>query len=401
MGRRGFGQTPKLRSGRYQARYEYPTGGTVHTAGTSFSTKGAAEGWLSRERRLIEDDSWTPPAGRRIQEAAKKMAEQAALVDHTPTVDAWMGKIIGERATRTRRPLAATTVDLYRKDYRLCIKDALGDLHLSQLTPEVIEEWWVSLPDHPTQNARAYSLLKSVLKDAVRQKVIASNPCELTTAGKPDPEHQGEALTVPEVLAYLQAVPEHYRLMLMTGAWCSLRSGEIRGLRRRDVDLEAKTITVAQAASRARTGKDGKYEWRIAGPKTAAGRRTVAMPDVMIEPMRTWIANLPVSNNRDALLFPASDHHSPIPSSVLWKAHTKGRNAIDRPNLTVHDLRRTAATLAAQGGATTREVMRLLGHTTVGVAMIYQVADDKRDRARADRLQVQISQAAEKVAPIA
>lgn len=393
MGRRGFGQTPKLRSGRYQARYAYPTRATVHTAGVTFTTKSAAEGWLAKERRLIEDGTWTPPADRRTKEAATKAAEQAALVDHTPTVDAWMKKIIDQRATRTRRPLVATTVDLYRKDYRLCIKGVLGDLHLSQLTPEVIEDWWSGLPDHPTQNARAYSLLKSVLKDAVRQKVIASNPCELTTAGKPEPEHQGEALTVPEVLAYLQAVPERYRLALMLGAWCSLRSGEIRGLRRRDVDLDAKTITVAQAASRARTGKDGRYEWRIAGPKTAAGRRTVAMPDMMVEPMRTWIGKLPASDNRDALLFPASDHHSPIPSSVLWKAHTKGRDAIDRPELTVHDLRRTAATLAAQGGATTKEVMRLLGHTTVGVAMIYQVADDKRDRARADRLQVQIGDA--------
>ena len=27
------------------------------------------------------------------------------------------------------------------------------------------------------------------------------------------------------------------RLALMTGAWCSLRSGEIRGLRRRDHDI--------------------------------------------------------------------------------------------------------------------------------------------------------------------
>ena len=38
--------------------------------------------------------------------------------------------------------------------------------------------------------------------------------------------------------------------------------------------------------------------------------------------------------------------------------------------MTVHDLRRTGATLAAQSGATTREVMRRLGHTTAAVAMI-------------------------------
>ncbi|MFK5281912.1 hypothetical protein ACI3PL_20380, partial [Lacticaseibacillus paracasei] len=91
-------------------------------------------------------------------------------------------------------------------------------------------------------------------------------------AGKPTPAHTGEAITVPELFTYLEAVPESRRLPLMIAALCGLRSGEVRGLRRRDIDLGGRTLHVEQAVSRVRA--DGHHwEWRIAPPKTAAGVR--------------------------------------------------------------------------------------------------------------------------------
>ncbi len=51
-----------------------------------------------------------------------------------------------------------------------------------------------------------------------------------------------------------------------------------------------------------------------------------------------------------------------------------------------HDLRGSGATWAAAAGATVREVMARLGHTTATVALRYQHATKKRDRAIADRL---------------
>ena len=64
----------------------------------------------------------------------------------------------------------------------------------------------------------------------------------------------------------------------------------------------------------------------------------------------------------------------------------KGRAAVDRPSLRVHDLRKTAATLAAQQGATVREIMVMLGHTTPEVAMIYQAAAEQRMKDIATRM---------------
>ncbi len=53
----------------------------------------------------------------------------------------------------------------------------------------------------------------------------------------------------------------------------------------------------------------------------------------------------------------------------------------------LHDLRHAGATLSAQLGATTKELMARLGHASPRAALIYQRAADGRDRVLADRLE--------------
>lgn len=386
-GRRSFGQITRLPSGRYRARYTGPDT-ALHNAPTTYNRKEDAQAWLTDERRLISEGRWTPTAQRKAE-----MITAAAAAKDTLTVGQYVEKVIQRRQTRSRRPIVATTADTYRKDWRL--RGALLDsVPLAELSAAQVADWRYSLPEtSKTSNGRVYDLLKSVMTDAVEDELIDRNPCRLRGAGKPAPRRKGEALTVPEVLAYLDAVPERYRLPLTICAWCGLRSGEVRGLRRRDIDLAGRRIHVQQGVTRVRTSPgSATWMWRIDDPKTAAGNRTVTVPEALVEPLRRWLATIPMVG-RDGLVFTATDGHSPVTESVLWEAHAKGKRSIDRPGLTIHDLRRTAATLAAQGGATTAELMRLLGHTTVQVAMTYQVASDDRDRARADRLDQQIRQA--------
>jgi len=387
-GRRGFGQITQLPSKRYRARYTGPDT-ALHNAPTTYLRKEDAEAWLVDERRLISEGRWTPPAQRK----ADLIAAAVAAAKPVLTVGEYVERVIQRRSTRSRKPIAPTTSDTYRKDWRLR-SGPLNDLPLTDLTPAIVANWWDSLPATSlTSNGRCYDLLKSVMTEAVEDELIDRNPCRVRGAGKPAPRRQGQALTINETLAYLEAVPARYRLPLTIPAWCGLRSGEVRGLRRCDVDLQEQTIWVRQGVTRVRKD-DHSFEWRIAGPKTQAGHRRVALPSFLVDPMRTWLATTPMTG-ATGLIFPATDGVSPMPESCLWEAHAKGKRAIGRSELTIHDLRRTAATLAAQGGATTAELMRLLGHTTVNMAMVYQVASDDRDRDRARRLDEQIRTAAQ------
>ena len=62
------------------------------------------------------------------------------------------------------------------------------------------------------------------------------------------------------------------------------------------------------------------------------------------------------------------------------------RAAVGVKDVRFHDLRHTAGTLATQNGATLKEVMSRLGHSTTAAAIRYQRAADERDREVADRL---------------
>jgi integrase len=64
----------------------------------------------------------------------------------------------------------------------------------------------------------------------------------------------------------------------------------------------------------------------------------------------------------------------------------KARVAVDMPDLHFHDLRHTGGTLSAASGATLKELMARLGHSSVRAAMIYQHATRDRDQAIAKAL---------------
>ncbi|KOX02607.1 hypothetical protein ADK65_07755 [Streptomyces sp. NRRL B-1140] len=67
----------------------------------------------------------------------------------------------------------------------------------------------------------------------------------------------------------------------------------------------------------------------------------------------------------------------------MWQ---KACNETGIKGLHFHDLRHTGNTLAASTGASTRELMTRMGHSTARAALIYQHASAERDRLIADAL---------------
>jgi len=358
-----FGGVRRLRSGRYQARYSWPRGsGASHCAPSTFATERAALAWLRDEERLVELGVWTPPRERAAKEAAARAAGT--------TVGELVLKTVDRRARRARRPIAPTTADNYRRLHRLVIAPVLGDVRLSDLTRDMVQRWWDGLPDSPAQNGNAYDLLRSVVAEAVDDGLLERSPVRLRGAGKPAPRHRPVVLTPQGVAAYLRAAPGHRRAALAVALGCGLRSGEVRGLRRRDVDLEAGLLHVVQAVSRAYVDEH-RREWRVAPPKTAAGVRTVPLPDWLADELRAWLDASPDADP-DALAFPAGDGRSPLSEVSLHEAHKKAATAIGHPDMTVHDLRRTCLTLMEGVGAGLGVLKAVGGHTTAEMVLRYQ-----------------------------
>ena len=83
---------------------------------------------------------------------------------------------------------------------------------------------------------------------------------------------------------YLDAVEEYYRPALAVAVLGGLRSGEIRGLRRRDLDMEEGSVRIAGAIRREQVS-EGEYKRTYTDTKTPAGRRVVYLPaTVLVRP---------------------------------------------------------------------------------------------------------------------
>lgn len=224
--------------------------------------------------------------------------------------------------------------------------------------------------------AKAYRLLRAILNTALDNGMIKRNPCRIKGTDK-DEESSRPVATVPQVYALADAVPEHFRVLVLLGAFTCLRWGELVNLRWIDVDVTNGVVDVARTLTERGSGAldpNGR-------PKSEAGRRTVAVPAVVHDDLAAHLDGLEDDGNT-AFLFLGSKggrlRRSNFRRGTKWAATAE---KVGLPaGFHFHDLRHTANQLAAEAGATTCELMRRMGHSTVRAAMRYQHSTDRRDR---------------------
>lgn len=361
--RLSFGRTRQERSGRWSAAYLHH--GVLHRPPATFPTKQSAVAWLDGERRLINNDNWTSPAER----AARRQAERLTLRDYSRS---WLD---------AKTKLARRTRDLYQSQLDHLIVPALGDHALSEITPEIVRSWFAELgSEHEARNAKAYALLRSIFTTAVDDDLIERNPCRIKGAAQIKHAKRSVVLLDAAQLAELaDKMPDDLRLAVLLAGWCGLRRGELFALRRRDVAADGSMVRVERAV----TYRHGKHE---VGPcKTRESRREVSVPPHVHADVVRHLSQY-VADADDALLFTEPSTGSFAGEKRFRAAWESARGAIGQPALHFHDLRHCAGVLYALTGATTREVMARLGHTTAAMAMRYQHVAEGRAAALADRL---------------
>ncbi|AVM65401.1 site-specific integrase [Dietzia sp. oral taxon 368] len=361
-----FGSVRRLPSGRYQARYTGPDLAR-YTGPRTFQTKGDAFGWLRAEERLIELEVWTSPVDRERAEEAK-----AARVTVEAYGTAWMDQ----------RDVRPKTLAEYRRFWASRVVPYIGQEAVAELTPARIRTWWAEIRkahDTPTANARAYSLLKTVLSDAVTDGHLAANPCQVKGAGIAPKGREMALLTPAQLSAIAAAMPERYRAAVLVAAWGGLRFGELTELRRKDVAAGGTLVRVRRAVVRV----DG--EEIVGTPKSAEGVRDVHLPAPAAKALAAHLETF-TGPGADALVFDTAAGGRVTPTRLREPFQRAVAKAGVTDPVRLHDLRHMGATMAAQAGATTKELMARLGHSTPTMAMRYQHAAAGRDAALAKRM---------------
>lgn len=354
--RRSFGAIRTLPSGRLQASY-LDSDGRRHNAPKTFTTHMDADVWITLQRAALETGSWRG-------------------TDDRITV--------GEYATTwfTALRVRPRTMYSYRKTFDRWIAPTFGTIAVTAVTPRMVRAWVGTFPEeHPYARVNAYRLLGRIYSDAISDGIVRETPVRVRGARQGPPPRQGHALTVEEILAVAEHMPPGRGLAVILSAFCALRPGEVLALRRRSIDQVDHVVHVRETAS-ARYGGGA----HIGPTKTAASNRTVNYPAELHDQIAEHLAEY-AAPGKVGYLFPSPvNAGDPLSSGSYLTNVKRAAKAAGLEDVRPHDLRHSGATLAAGTGATLRELMARLGHTSPEIAMQYQHSARERDRAIADAL---------------
>lgn len=246
--------------------------------------------------------NWRDVAGRQKartfptrREAAAFLAEVGAALNRGTYVDPHAGRQrFGQYARRwfAARNTEKTTAARDASMMRTHVLPQWEDVPLGRIDHLAVQAWVTELAKRrsPATVAECFRLTNGVMRSAVRDRLIGTNPCEgVRVPARRRKDVEGMTIT-PAVLTgqLLPAVPDRYRALVALAGGTGMRWGECIGLRWDCVDLDRGTVHVVRTAV------------EVAGtvtvkpfPKTRAGRRVVPLPPFVVAQMRGYRAAYP------------------------------------------------------------------------------------------------------------
>jgi len=250
--------------------------------------------------------------------------------------------------------------------------DRFGGMDVASIGRRELHAWYnAQHPEGPWSFERQCMRMKAILSNAARGgvgewgRLIAESPWDLPVPSGPEGAREDVTpLTALELRRIYEGMPAYDRISVYLAALCGgLRIGEVCGLMRADVDLEARTLHVAHSVNR---GKDDVGRCRLCPPKTRRSDRVVSVPDVFVPLLRDHMDRW--ARPGDPMLIQPRRSQVMSPTTLQKHFHTAAIRA-GREDVTFHVLRATHATLLFMNGGTLRECMDDLGHVSERVAV--------------------------------
>lgn len=333
----------------YIVRWRSPEG--AHRQRTFASKRVAESFYADLAYNRGRDASFDPSAGR------------------IPLDDYWRTFLAGLESREGRRP-APSTVALYEMHYRLWIGGSrlpverrLGPRKLSEISTDHVRQWRNAMREHgageATVNA-ATRLLKSVLNRAIADGKITRSPAAGVKNPAMTPDGGMRVLEPEQVRALVDAHPERFRALALLLAYRGPRIGEAAALRVGDLDLMRGSMTIDESRS-------DRYG---IGPTKTRRTRVVSLPPFLRDALTEHVARF--SDPKDPSRFVFTGAQGAPLGVQYYRRHTFAEAITTAgldTDLTPHDLRDTAATLAFKGGGTVREVQLMLGHADPAITL--------------------------------
>jgi integrase len=318
------------RGPRYDVRYRLPTG-EVRTK--THRTKKEAERFAA------------------ITEADKARGELIDPRAGQETFAEWWAR--WWPTTVNLRPSSRARDESYARNHLL---PRFGSLPLAAIDHTEVTRWVADLNASglaPATVVKAAQILGKTMGAAVDAGRIRTDPTARVKLPKIE-HHEMRFLTPGEVATLADAIDPRYRALVLVGAYCGLRFGELAGLKRDRVDLLHRRLEVLEIVTEVK----GKHY--TGPPKTRAGRRSVPLPRVVVDALTEHLADTP-----GEIVFPAPEGgylRGSLFRPRIWQPATR---AAGLEGLRLHDLRHTAVALWIAAGASPKAIAARAGHSSV------------------------------------
>jgi integrase len=277
-------------------------------------------------------------------------------------LDRWLEQVV----KLTKRP---NTYKAYRSVVNAHLKPNLGYIKLQKLTVEHLQAFFASKQHlKPKTLALIQSALSSALLNAVKWGLIGRNVASLVSLPHVE-RYEGQVLTEEQANKLLElARGSRLDVLLLVALTTGMRRGELVALRWSDLDTEAGMLYVRR--NLARVPGMGYVERE---PKTRAGRRKIALPDVVLEALREHQEKQEQARSKagdkwqDKGLIFCNVYGGFFNPDRLWYEFKRLLREAGLPNVRFHDLRHSVATILLAAKIDLKVVSQMLGHSSVAI----------------------------------
>ena len=300
--------------------------------------------------------------------------------------------------------------------------------HIRPLHIQAIMETMRATGYAPATIRHAHTALNSVFRYAYRMQIIQDNPCARVELPKMNADTNLHFFTRDQALAFLDflkapyisttkahdriddtgkgyhvteysasyATQYQFRVYFNLAIYGGFRRGELIALQWQDIDFKAATVSIRRAAAYA----DKSHTVYIKEPKTKKSIRTIVMPSESMNLLKEWKRQQQElclqlgsywqgkrgTEYDENFVFIQTDNgsmmHLDTPGQKFKKLIARYNKIIDDqikeesateddklPNIRLHDLRHTSATLLIGNGVDIQTVAHRLGHSRVSITL--------------------------------
>lgn len=313
---------------------------------------------------------------------AAQASDQTDPADQTAVL---FDKLVSEYLQHKKATKKEITYRTSESRIRVWITPTFSGKRAKDITPLDVKKWQDGL--RTSKNVRGKPLsngyigtlhreLSAIFNYGIRFYDLPKNPALIAGNVKGSKKHSLNFWTLDQFNAFINTFDKQYPFYtaFMVLYWTGCRVGELQALTVSDIDLDARSIQINKTFHLIHS------QPVITSPKTQMGERTIIINNSLCELLRAYIGRMYEPGPDDRLF-------TMTPSSYGKQLKSHAAMA-GLPQIRVHDLRHSHASLLINMGASPTLIAARLGHEKVSMTLdIYGHLYPSKQEEIADRLE--------------